>query len=292
MKFDCSGKSPHRADPGEDPTQYDSGYPYSAHAWACQRAFASMAEAIETYRKQGMTALLATLGSMGCKSEKQGQDPKFMARCDSFEGYVACKAEMTALQAKGPAHCLVASGVAEPKLAKKIAAELGAKRCSVPANVSRTVECTRPWKQDMCVALAKKHEGWSGASGQGLGIICASKNDSVFVAEKSKAQGILNALNGVKPAGAVQKPGGKTEGLVMVPPGKKACSPGHYDPLVVRCPGRPEVPAQMKVSLPGCAGDPNKDGADAVCFSGPISAAQPLQSAIAKPPVALPSGPT
>ena len=41
-----------------------------------------------------------------------------------------------------------------------------------------------------------------------------------------------------------------------------------FDPLALSCPASPDALAQAKISLPGCAADPNKDGSDIVCYAG------------------------
>ncbi len=286
LRASCLSQLPNTVPiPGKVPTQYDSGPPYSAYAWACDRAMAETAKAVAAYRSTGVVALLATLGSSGCKSQTLSNSAKLYTVCDSFEGYGSCQAEFNALQLKGAEHCGVDGNVAAPKLAKKIAAKLGAKRCAVSAKVSRTVECTRPWKTSLCEALAKKYHGagWNG-------VICATKNDPAFLAAQTEAQGILDTLNGVKKAGTVQKPGGKPQGLVVVPPGKKPCSHG-FDPLAINCLGYPDALSQANVSLPGCAADPNKDGSDIVCYAGLSPYGKPAAAAAATKPVAVPSGP-
>lgn len=271
--------------PAKYPTEKDLGPPgpYSPEGWACHQAFLMLNQSITAYKQQGMPALLVKLMNAGCKTKKLSVSPKLYAVCDSWEGYAACKTEMTSLGGKGESHCGVDGNVASPKLAKKVAAELGAKRCKfVPGHM---VECARPWKQEQCKSLVKQYTGGVTMS-WAYEVKCYLKDDPAFLSAKKQAQDILNTLNGVKKVGTVQKPGGKPEGLVFVPP-VKVCS-HTFDPLAIACSGNPKAPAEAGVALPACAPDPNKDGADAPCYASPYSAsAAPTTAKVA---AALPGG--
>jgi hypothetical protein len=266
--------------PGKLPTHYQTGPPYTAWDWACARARSSLEQAVETYRKQGIPPLLAKLQNAGCKPQKLS-DAKLYALCGTYEGYAACKTEFTSLAAKGGGHCGVDGAVAGSKLATKIAAELGVKRCALMAKSPKSVECTRPWKRDYCEALVKKYQG---STDWAYAVNCTLKSDPAFDAARKQALGILHTLNGVQQAGTVQQPGGKTGKLVLVPPGGGPCALG-VDPLAIACPGNPKAPAETKVSLPDCAPDPNKDGADAPCYAGPLSTISPASPGVVQKPV-------
>jgi hypothetical protein len=268
--------------PGKLPTHYQTGPPYTAWDWACAQSRSQLEQALAAYRKQGMPPLLAKLSSLGCKPLQIAGNARLYAMCDSFEGMAACKTELNALRAKAEGHCSADASVAVPKLAKKIAAELGAKRCAVTAKNPRNVECTRPWKRDFCDALVKKYQGSISDTHK---VSCTAKGDAAFEAAKKQALGFLNTLNGVQQAGTVQQPGGATGKLVLVPPGGAPCRHG-VDPLAIACPGNPKAPQEKNVNLPGCAPDPNKDGADAPCYAGPLTMIPPASPTVAQKPVA------
>jgi hypothetical protein len=229
-----------------------------------------------------MLPLLAKLASAGCKPVQLAKNAWLHVRCDSVEGHAACKAELTSLRANAAGHCSVDDTVAGPKVARKVAAELGAKRCAVTAKSAKNVECTRAWKKDYCEALVTKYQGsayWTNP------VSCTLKSDPAFEAARKQALAILRTLNGVQEAGTVQQPGKKAEKLVLVPPGGAPCRLG-VDPLAIACPGNLQAPAQTNVNLVDCSPDPNRDGADAPCYAGPLSLISPASQGVVQKPVA------
>jgi hypothetical protein len=283
----CRGDVQNKVEiPGKLPTHYQTPAPYTAWDWACAQARTTLEQALVAYKKQGAPPLLAKLVNAGCKPKKL-DDARLYAVCDSYDGYAACKAEMSSLRAKAESHCGVDGAAAAPKLAKKVAAELGAKRCAVSAQNARLVECSRPWKKNYCDALVGKYQG---SVSYAYAVTCAAKSDPGFEAARKQAQAMLNTLNGVQEAGTVQQPGGKTGKLVLVPPGGAPCRHG-MDPLAIACPGNPKAPLEKNVNLPACVPDPNRDGADAPCYAGPLTNLAPASPAVVQQPVpaAVPS---
>lgn len=272
--------------PGKTPTHYDTGAPYSAWGWICDQAMLSTVKAMDTYRGIGMVALSTKLGSMGCKAKKLSESPRYYSVCDSYDGYDYCKSELSALNTKGEKHCGVDGAVATPKLAMKIAAELGTKRCAVSPKGGRNVECTRPWKQSMCKALVNQYQGsvdWVYA------VTCSLKEDAGFISEQGKAVSLLAKLNGDQKRAATLEPPKQVRGSGRIR-AAKACS-HSYDPLAISCSGNPHALSEAKVELPACPPDPNKDGADAVCYAGPYTLSEPKEPVVAKAAAIVPPGP-
>lgn len=229
----------------------------TAWAYACAKVGGLFYQAY-TQAEQKLAYTLQQLVAAGCVPPKgwvASQGIKL--ECDSYPGYQKC---LTALAAGAEKkHCSVNQKKADEKLAQEIAKQLGAKRCSAQG---LAVQCSRPWKKDKCVTLRAQANPKSAVS-------CKLIGQVAFALAGKQAQDILNTLNGVKKVGTVQKPGGPVEELVMAPL-KKVCS-HTFDPLTIVCPGYANAPADAGVSLPGCAPDPNQDGADAPCFNGPLS---------------------
>lgn len=233
---------------------------------------------------------LKKLAGAGCVQPKNWPANKgIMLECNSYAGFQQCNASfgLQFIVAPGKSTCNVDQKLADEKLAKTLAAQLGAKRCErTKAGSGQIVACTRPWKHDQCKTLLA-------AAKQGIplttavSVQCQSKDqlksEPAFSVVSKQAQDILNTLNGVKKVGG---------GLVMVPP-IKACKHG-LDPLAIGCPGNPKALGEMGVKLPACPPDPNKDGADVPCYTGPYSAGgtSPMVKAGAPLPGTAPMGKT
>lgn len=233
---------------------------------------------------------LKKLAGAGCVQPKNWPANKgIMLECSNYAGFQQCNASfgLQFIVAPGKSTCNVDQKLADEKLAKTLVAQLGAKRCErTKAGNGQVIACARPWKHDQCKTLLA-------AAKQGIplttavGVQCQSKDqlksEPAFSVVSKQAQDILNTLNGVKKMGG---------GLVMVPP-MKACKHG-LDPLTISCPGNPKALGEMGVKLPTCPPDPNKDGADVPCYTGPYSAGgtPPMVKAGAPLPGTAPMGKT
>ncbi len=292
--------------PGKVPTEKDLGAPppYTATGWACKQAMVEFEKALEAHKQKVVDPLITKMKGWGCKATVglDWQDPnRLQFECDSYEMRAQCSQSIDHpfTETYHRSHCGVNNFLASKKLAPQIAKTLGAKRCTVIQEGNFfSIRCTRPWKYEQCKTLLTDHT--KGVSG--VQAYCKQtdqlKNEPAFSVTAQQAQNILNTLNGVKKVGAVQQPGGKTQGLVMVPP-VKVCTHG-VDPLAITCPGNPKAPAEAGVKLPPCLPDPNKDGADTPCYAGPYSIAsganQPMVGApqpglVPAPPPAAPQPP-
>jgi hypothetical protein len=272
----------------------------TAIGWACNKVVALLTDAVAAYKMQVLKPLVAKQTAAGCVAVKSTNfvvPDMLVIRCDSYEGYQQCYGSplgKPAASAPGVARCEIGSA-AHKKLADKIIKSLGSKRCEMKmasyGNVY-LISCTRPWKVEQCQTLLTAAS--PGLNAGQVQVQCQSKdqlkNEPAFSLAKKQAQDILNKLNGVKKVGSVQTQDGKTEGLVLVPP-VKPCRHADPDPLSISCPGNPQAPAEMKVNLPACAPDPGMDGADAVCYAGPLTASKPVDAVVAAKPAAVASGP-
>jgi hypothetical protein len=257
--------------PNKNPMSKVTSSPLDAWSWACDGTLSALEAALAAYKGQGIPGLLAKLTNAGCKNHKLST-PALFQMCDSYEGVATCVGEMKSLGAKA-SHCLP-DGTAAQKLAQKIATELG-KRCQVAAN-PRAIDCTRPWKQEQCKLLVQQKQG---SANPAEVISCVGKGDPAFETAKNQAKVILDALNAVQKVGTVQLPGGGVQGAVSA--SAKTCTHG-YDPLAINCASNPKRPAEASVSLPACAADPNRDGADVPCLVSTLHANHTPQTLIAQ----------
>lgn len=253
------------------PTEKDLGPPppYTPAGWACNQVWPMLNQEITAYKQQAMPALFGKLAAAGCPIQKQfSGNPMLYFLCDTWnDGPKTCKSLTTHDgAAKDHDHCQVDASKASPKLAKKIAAELGAKRCKALTGGKNYVVCSRPWKKKMCEALVEKYQGKVGWNAV---VTCEEgPKEAViaFAAMTIQAKGIVSTLNGWKKDVVAIKSDGKTQ--------KKACGTYGFDPLAISCPGNPKAPDEAGVKLAWCAPDPNKDGADAPCYAGPYPEAK------------------
>jgi hypothetical protein len=275
------------------PTEKDLGPPpYTPAGWACNQVWPMLNQEITAYKQQAMPALIGKLAAAGCPTQKQfSGNPMLYFLCDTWdEGMKKCESLTTHDgAAKGHDHCQVDYNKATPKLTKKIASELGAKRCKALTVGKNYVVCSRPWKKKMCEALVEKYQGKVGTWNAQVTCEEGPKEAVIAFAVMTKqAHDILGTLNGVKKVGGVQKkPGGEIEGLVLVPP-VKVCNNDGFDPLSITCGGNPKAPAQAGVKLAACAPDPNNDGADAPCYAGPLDKESVNVNMVGAPVLTLP----
>ncbi|TAK50996.1 MAG: hypothetical protein EPO25_17745, partial [Gammaproteobacteria bacterium] len=266
--------------PGWLPNQYPYGkwttQPDSAWKWACDQGMLAIVQELNGWRQKGGQQLLAKMSGFGCQrrvpSDNQAQNPttfnsKLYLACDTYDGYDACRREITAHGVPGHEQC-EAGQQAGVKLAAQVAAELGTKRCTqVPGYTE--IRCTRPWKVAQCRVRAMPPDdapAWHGAR-----LSCQLKDDPQFTAAQQQAQQILFKVNGGV--------GSKTDALGTMPgeagPWKGASEDNcraTWDPLAIRCKSD-DVLASHQVSLPKCPlYDLNLDGADQPCAVQPSRA--------------------
>lgn len=250
--------------PQQNPMKSKLGSPpFTAWEWACKEVRTLFDPAFAAYKAQGVPALSAKLINAGCKvwTPTSKGDEKLRYFCDSWQGYAACKAEVAALGAS-ETHCGLDGTQAGAKLAAQIAAELGAKRCTVPATSLRTVQCTRPWKVTKCQARVDQVQG--GSVDWATAVSCVAREDPAFVAGKAQVQSLLFKLNG----GVGSKSSGGTtagEAGAWKPATGTDCK-STWDPLAIVC-NSLQVLATHGVNLPECPADPNQDGADVPCLA-------------------------
>lgn len=277
-------KFPFSLDPIDySPSTYLSGPPYHPVEWANGQVMEMLNPALLAYKQQVLQSQIGKLAAAGCKTKAFSGNPMLYFECDTWDdGPKTCKSLTTHDgAAKGHDHCQVNAAVASPKLAKKIAAELGAKRCTAVLGGKNYVVCSRPWKKKMCEALVEKYQGKVGEWDAQVTCEEGPKEAVIAFAVMTKqAKDIVSTLNGWKKGVVAMKADGKTQ--------EKACGTYGFDPFAISCPGNPKAPAEAGVTLPACAPDQNKDGADAPCYHGPYS---PYNGPAApKADAALPSG--
>lgn len=267
--------------------QSDPMYPAEFHthataAWGynCLHIFTDHLAPAMTLRRAG---LQSALGATGCELKKQGYTgDRIDVTCGSYPAFQQCRSLVPAPEAAGGVvYCGVNGLVADPKLAKTLATELG-RRCLAGGN--NDVNCTRPWRAAECEYYkAEATEGY----GSPVYVTCKdlSNTDSMFVAGKKEAAQIALALNG----GAVL-PSSETFN-VFLPPTTDNCYT-NWDPLAVVCRDASALET-LGQKLPGtdlskCPPDPNRDGADEACYAGPLNALAGNDAPVSDEPVAVP----
>lgn len=257
--------------------------PFTGWEWACKQVTTAFNQALQNYKNQATPALTTKMANAGCKTQQPTKgDTKLRFLCDSWEGLGTCKTEVTALGGKDDSgHCGLDSTKATTKLAAQIAAQLGTRRCAVPATNARAVQCTRPWKVAQCKALVEQAQG--GSVADAYQVSCLAKDDPSFSAGQAEVKNLLFKLNGGV--------GSKTDAV-----GTKAGAGGSWasasenncqavwDPLAISCKS-PDVLAIHNVTLPGCPADPDKDGADAPCLVSTMTYQLPKEADIKAGPM-------
>jgi hypothetical protein len=232
--------------------------------------------AIINEENQALAAKLPKLLIGGCTPPPGwtgAQGLKF--ECDNYPGYQACLQTLSA--GAELTHCHIDTAKVDAQIVKQILSAVGAKRCQ--AN-GLDVLCSRPWKVQKCGVLRTQLVAGGSSKVQCKeGPVTAV---AAFAVEKTRAEKILNALNGV---------GQRRASDFSAKAAGPACKT-NWDPLTLFC-SDPAVAATVPQKVPGeslpkCGPDPNEDGADAPCLGGPwqvvaenaVQTAKPVAAAL------------
>ncbi len=226
-------------------------------AYACKPVETMLKTAL-TQQKGMLDQKMANLAKKSCTLTSQGT-----IYCGNYDGHAACQSELAGHENM----CSLDQNKAAQTLAADIVKKLGSKRCAaVPS--SAAVECTRPWKQQECQALAapynKPNLNWK--------VQCGVKDDAAFNLAKQQSMDLIKVLNSGKWTPPLLS-GANTEAMSInfKPAG---CKPA-WDPVAIICDEK-EVVAELAKTVPAvnlgqCSVDPNKDGADTPCYLTPLS---------------------
>ncbi len=163
--------------------------------------------------------------------------------------------------------CTFDRAESDARLAGQIILALGGRtRCG---RQGEKIVCTRPWKLPQCQSLldtARRQSEYADTPLQ-----CSYHETPEFRAAKLRAKEILDALNAPLPAtGAgrlqVRKPVTLADALANCrleedPLAIRCADAGRYTELATRLPG---------AQLPICTPDPERNGSDVPCWSGPV----------------------
>lgn len=241
----------------------------SPSAWsrACQRA-GQRFQSIFSAEKSALQDQLPKLVAAGCMTPKGWTGAEgLMFTCGTYESFQACRRVLSpGLEEK---RCTLDQAKADQRWAQTIAGVLGAKRCKA---VGINVSCTRPWKRDACNSMLKE---WSTGLNVKPAVQCRFDNVTAYQALVANATIIVKTLNGA-------------------PGSSPANCKSTWDPATITC-SDPKVLSQLPDLLPSvkleqCPPDPNKDGADAPCYGGPIPNVVAVGPVVAQQPTAVASG--
>lgn len=288
--------------------------PDSLRDWAIyQSAGVIYAKALAVEKLRLKIAVNPKLIAAGCAAQASPSGRSLVFRCGNFDGYVACRDSFAGYRYS---HCSIDQVAADTTLGQKLAQLLGSKRCTFLAESKEgyhdpRVVCTRPWKQAQCNQLLAQSVQDPQLQGQPFmqnTVRCDYYPEPAFVQGREKANAIATALNAPAtsepdPAPASESAARQRRALQLKakrPEVKRAnhavannlvfinCAP-TWDPLALHCTD-PEVLFELPQRLPGttlppCAADPAKDGADAPCYSGayPIRLPPKRRTVIDKP---------
>lgn len=229
--------------------------------------------------EQKLTGLMQQLEAQGCKKEQKSIYAAYKLACSTYEGFHTCQAGYD-----GKLPCALDMKKADTALADAILKQLGTKRCkiqnefkTVPCpkkdgtlgtcpQAEKHVLCSRPWKADQCKGLLAKLAG-KGAANSAVRCGGDPTGLAVFTKLEGQASAIINKLNGGSGVIGTQEGLGDVKGKAST--GSGSCKT-TWDPLAITCSGG-ELLTHPEISLPACTADPNQDGADAPCHTGPLS---------------------
>ncbi len=263
--------------------------PDSLRDWAIYHSAGRIyAEALVLEKLRLNISVKPKLESAGCSVvPPAGDSGSLVFKCANINAYQSCKEEFDGYRYS---HCRIDPVAAASSAGHNLVQILGSKRCSFLEESKEgywdpRVVCTRPWKKDQCDQLLAQQ-----TQGIATPLKCKYALTSQFKQQSELAQQILAALNAPEPAAEETQTSGDTPRLQlsnranqlrMIKPSMKKrpqiLPPDNcratWDPLALHC-TKPEVLYTLSQRLPGaslpiCQQDPNKDGADAPCYSGP-----------------------
>ena len=267
----------------------------SPTAWAqvCQAPADKFASEYAAAQK-AVNDAVKKIEALGCQKEQKtvSADPKLA--CSTYEGFGACQ---NAYGGKLP--CSLVKNKADTALAAEILKQLGTKRCKIQdeiktlpcpkkdgtmgtcPHVEKNILCSRPWKVDLCKNLLSQ----KGAKGTTVQCKGDATGLALFAVQSKQASDIVFKLNGG--VGSKQSLGTQEgQGGTWKPASSGNCKT-IWDPVSITC-AKQDVLAAHQISLPICAPDPNKDGADAPCLIEMLKASQthadPIKSSVVLTP--------
>lgn len=236
----------------------------SAYEVMCKAVGDSFENALRQRSAQVEKVLMQLVQGGHCKMPPGWQRADGVAlTCTNFRAHQQCLAIAAAAHPKK--RCTFDRAESDGRLAGQIIEALGGRaRCG--RNPQGQLVCTRPWKQPECTALlaqARRQAEYADTPMQ-----CVYNETPEFKAARARAEEILDALNKTLPAAGrlrVQQP--LTAAL-------KNCKTG-FDPLAIQCADSSRY-AELSQRLPGaslpiCAPDPQRNGADQPCWDGPVT---------------------
>ncbi len=235
--------------------------PPSAVEWVCFRAVGKLFSAVAVNeRKRLQTNVIPKLAKNKCMQTTKGTALSF--DCQSYDGFAACLGESDK-DYRTNKYCQLNRPASAKALGQNFVAVLGVKRCRYlekdpkkPGGFDPQVACTRPWKTKTCEALLDGFPRHHLLPADRVETRCAYYEKPNFVSGKKTAKKFVLALNG-KPTES-KSTASQTNPCFQI-----------WDPLGISCVGKmavPSVPGYGRVKFNACPQDPDRNGADEVCY--------------------------
>lgn len=239
--------------------------------WVCFEAVGKrFANALVAEKSRIAKSIIPQAKAFGCKSTKVGDSPELMFICQSYAAIGACL-NLAREEYEGNHFCTLDKPQAGMRLGIELVTSLTAERCvylyeqkSGPPNPR--VACSRPWKRKNCEALLQSYRVRWGIEDLSIRMQCVYFPDKNFLEQEARAKQIVAALNGTPVVELAPDIGRRT----LPPSLNSTLCRTLWDPLAINCPHQtkmPPLPDDLATPpIESCPADPNKNGADRVCY--------------------------
>ncbi|MDH5500000.1 MAG: hypothetical protein OEY72_02740, partial [Gammaproteobacteria bacterium] len=250
--------------------------PKSLTNWICFKGAAQQFFQAQVEEEKRLTKIKEGLNSLGCPSVP---GTSFSFNCQSHISFSICVNQSYKDYGKNR-YCKADRDKTAQSLGASLVDVLGDTRCRyVPlskgtfGDFDPRVQCSRPWKEQTCNALLDTFRAKFEVPSSRIQMRCAYNPDKEFLEQEARAKQILAVLNGGPTAELSPDTGHRS-----LPPAfdSKFCKT-LWDPLAINCPHQTKMPTLTgDLAMPAiesCPPDPNKNGANNVCYQTVFTAA-------------------
>ncbi len=257
--------------------------PSSAVEWVCYRAVGKLFSAVMVNERQRLqTNVIPQMAKNQCAQHTKGTALSF--DCQTYTGFAACLQESDKTYRTNK-YCQLNRVASAKALGQDFVGVLGGKRCRYlendpkkPGSFNPQVACTRPWKTQTCEALLDGFPVHHLLPADRVETRCVYYEEPTFIAGKKQAKKFVFALNG-KPAES-KSPSTQNNQCFQT-----------WDPLAISCVGQmavPSIPGYGRTKFDACPQDPNRNGADEMCYVPDRTVSQSDQKVAGKSMKAVP----
>jgi hypothetical protein len=255
---------------------YPNIAPSSLANWICFKGAAQLFSQALVKEDKRLEAISKGLNTLGCPS-LPGLAVAF--NCQSHISFSICVNQSYKDYGENR-YCKADRDKTAESLGISLINALGETRCRYIAlskgnfgDFDPRVQCSRPWKQETCEVLLTSFRAKFEVPSSRMQMRCTYAPDKEFLAQEARAKEILAVLN-KGPAPGMARASGSRNIEIMSDP--KSCKT-LWDPLAINCPHQttmPEFSGDLgSPAIASCPADPNKNGADRVCYQTVFTAA-------------------